>query len=330
MTVTEPVRVGLVGCGRLAELGYVPAASLTPGVEVVAVADPSADRREAVAALAVMSGAPVEAHPDAAALLAGTPVDAVVLATPAAVHLADAERAVAAGVPVLVEKPPAPGAVGAAALAALGGEVRVGFNRRFDPAVAAIRAATPARGRLDLDLAIRYRRASWSPHVVRDEVLLDLVPHLVDLSRWLTGSEVASVVAGELTADHVELELVLGRGRAHVVASSASRHEERAVVRDGSGRTVAEHRVGGTLGAVAGRARAVGDRVRGRSSTHPLVSSLAGQLQAFAAAVRGADAGALATAADGAAAMCVIDAARTSASAGGAAVPVPDLREPSC
>lgn len=330
MSVPEPVRVGLVGCGRLAEQGYVPAASLTPGVEVVAVADPSVERRGAVAALAARSGAPVGTHPDAAALLAGTPVDAVVLATPAAAHLADAEHAVAAGIPVLVEKPPAPDAVGAAALAALGGEVRVGFNRRFDPAIAAIRAATPSSGPLDLDLAIRYRRASWSPHVVRDDVLLDLVPHLVDLARWLTGSEVASVATDELTADHAELRLRLGRGRARLVAASASSHEERVLVRDAGGRTVAEHRVGGPLGAVAGRVREVADRARGRSAPHPLVSSLAAELEAFAGAVRGADAGALATAADGVAAMCVVDAARTSASAGGAAVPVPDLREPSC
>jgi len=328
--VSGPVRIGLVGCGRLAEQGYVPAAGVARDVRLVAVADPSADRRAAVAAVAARPGAPVEAHADAAALLAGTPVDAVVLASPAAAHLADAELAVAAGVPVLVEKPPAPDAVGAAALAALGGGVRVGFNRRFDPAVAAVRDRVPATGPLDLDLAIRYRRASWSAHVVRDEVLLDLVPHLVDLARWLTGSDVTSVAAPDLTSDHVELQLGLGRGRARVAASADSLHEERIVVRDGSGRTVAAHRVGGPVGAVAGRVRALGDRARGRTTTHPLVASLAAQLEAFATAARGTETPPLASAAAGVAAMCVVDAARTSAGAGGAAVPVPDLREPTC
>jgi len=329
MRAGAPVRLGLVGCGRLAEQGHVPAAALA-GVEVVAVADPAADRREAVARLAGGSGAPVATHADVAALLAGTPVDALVLATPAAAHLADARLAVAAGLPVLVEKPPAPDAVGASALAALGEGVRIGFNRRFAPAIADIRAAMPPDGPLELDLAIRYRRASWSAHTVRDEVLLDLVPHLVDLARWLTGTEVTSVAAVGLGPDHADLQLGLGRGRAHVVASADARHEERVVVRDGQGRTIAGHRVGGPVRAVAGRVQALGNRAAGRAPTHPLVASLVAELDAFAAAVRGADAGALATAADGVAAMCVVDAARTSARAGGAAVPVPDLREPTC
>jgi len=85
------------------------------------------------------------------------------------------------------------------------------------------------------------------------------------------------------------------------------------------------------VGAVVGRARSAVDRVRGRDAAHPLAASLAAQLDALAAAVRGEPAGELATAADGVAAMAVVDAARTSAATGGAPVPVPDLREqPTC
>ncbi|HEX4901305.1 MAG TPA: Gfo/Idh/MocA family oxidoreductase [Acidimicrobiales bacterium] len=327
MSVSDPVRLGLVGCGRLAELGHVPAAARSVDVEVVAVADPDPGRRSHVASLA---GTAVGSYPDLPSLLAGSAVDAVVLATPATAHLADAERVVAAGLPVLVEKPPAPDAIGAAALAALGDGVFVGFNRRFDPAIAPLRPAVPATGPLDLDLAIRYRRASWSAHTVRDEVLLDLVPHLVDLARWLTGSDVTSMAATEVHPDHAELQLGLGRGRARVVASADALHEERVVVRDAADRELAAHRTGGPLDAVAGRVRALRHRAAGRSPVHPLVVSLAAELDAFAGAVRGAGPGQLATAADGLAAMCVVDAARTSAGAGGAPVPVPDLREPSC
>ncbi|MFP5320917.1 MAG: Gfo/Idh/MocA family protein [Acidimicrobiia bacterium] len=323
--MSGPLRLGLVGCGRLAELGYVPAAALAADVELVAVADPDPQRRAAVAELAGAT-----AHPDAASLLGVGEVDAVVLATPAAHHLADAERAVEAGVPVLVEKPPGPDALGALALMRLGPSVRVGFNRRFDPAVAAVRAALPATGPLDLHLSIAYRRASWSAHTVRDEVLLDLVPHLVDWARWLTGADVSSVAASELVPDRAVLSLGLGRGRATVVAAADRLHEERVEVRDAAGALVARHRTGGPVGAVLGRARAVADRAAGRSTPHPLAASLAAQLQAFAAAVRGDDPGELATADDGLAAMAVVDAARTSATAGGAPVPVIDLREPTC
>lgn len=326
-----PVRLGLVGCGRLAEQGYVPAVARCAAVELVAIADPDRDRRESVAArVRGATGQVVSAHADAASLLSSGSVGALVLATPVATHLADVERAAAAGVPVLVEKPPAADAVDAAALAAVGGQVWLGFNRRFELPVADLRARIPTSGRLDVELRLTYRRASWGAHTVRDDVVLDLVPHLADLARWLTGSEAGSVAAEELTPDRARLQVELARGRARILAAADRLHEERIVVRAAGGRPVAGHRTGGPLGAVLGRVDAVRALASGRPAPHPLVASLAAQLTAFAAAVRGDDPGPLATPADGVAAMCVIDAARTSGRAGGTPVTVPDLREPTC
>lgn len=321
-----PLRLGLVGCGRLAEQGYVPAVHRAVGVEIVAVADTDPGRRRTVAALV---GGEVSVHADAAALVGSAAVEALVLATPVAHHVADAELAVAHDLPVLVEKPPAPDGAGARALAALGDGVRIGFNRRFDPAVAALRRTLPP-GPLDLDLSIAYRRASWSAHTVRDEVVLDLVPHLVDWARWLTGGDVVSVAAGHLAPDRAVLELGLGRGRATVTAAADRLHEERIEVRGAGGAVVARHHAGGPVGALTGRVRSVASRLRDGDAPHPLAESLAAQLDAFAVAVRGEDAGSLATAADGVAAMAVVDAARASAAAGGAPTSVLDLREPTC
>jgi hypothetical protein len=91
-------------------------------------------------------------------------------------------------------------------------------------------------------------------------------------------------------------------------------------LRDGAGRLLARHRLGGLVAAVRGRLG---------GGTDTLVMSLAGQLAAFAAAAQG-DGGQdaegpapLATATDGHAAMIVIDAARASAARGGRPVPVP-------
>jgi myo-inositol 2-dehydrogenase/D-chiro-inositol 1-dehydrogenase len=325
--MTAPLRLGLVGCGRLAEQGYVPAGARTAAVDIVAVADPDPARRRTIAGLV---DGDVSTHADAAALLADAAVDAVVLATPAAHHLADAELAVRRGRPVLVEKPPAPDAAGARALADLGPGVRVAFNRRFDPAVARLRRDLPTSGPLDLDLAITYRRASWSAHVVRDDVVLDLVPHLVDWARWLSRSEVRSVTALELEPDAAVLDLELDRGRATVTAAADRLHEERIEVRGAAGAPLARHRTGGPVGAVTGRARALAGRLRGAAEPHPLAASLAAQLDDFARVVRGDVPTALATAADGVAAMAVVDAARTSAAAGGTTISVHDLREPTC
>ena len=72
--------------------------------------------------------------------------------------------AATAGVAVLVEKPPALDAAGAAALAALTPPPWVGFNRRYDPGAQRVRAAIPAEGDVDLRLEISYRRRSWRAH----------------------------------------------------------------------------------------------------------------------------------------------------------------------
>jgi hypothetical protein len=127
------------------------------------------------------------------------------------------------------------------------------------------------------------------------------------------------------------LGVALGRGRARLVAAADRLHEELVEVRDERGVLVARHHAGGPVGAVLGRVRGALGQARGRPAPHPLATSLAAQLEAFASVVRGGSGGALATAADGVAAMDVIGAARASAAAGGAPVPVPDLREqPTC
>lgn len=291
--------IGLVGCGRLAEVGYLPALRVARGVRLGAVADPDPQRRERVAG-------DVPAFEGADALLAQAAVDALVLTSPAAAHLDDAWRAVAAGVAVLVEKPPAPDAAGAAALAALDPAPWVAFNRRFGAGQRAVHAALPATGSLELRLELCYRRAGWGAHVVGDDALLDLAPHLVDLARWLSGGEVSEVQRATLSHERAELDLTLERGRARIRCAADRPYRELIEARDARGALMARHSEGGLVAGLRAR-------VRARNAPHPLVTSLTAQLEAFAQAVRGAPGGALATAADGHAVMTVLDAARARA-----------------
>ena len=315
------VRIGLVGCGRLAVLGYAPALRRAPGVALVAVADPDHRRRaEVLVAHGDLRAGRVMAFPSAAALLGEVEVDALVLATPAHLHVADAARAVAAGVAVLVEKPPAEDLGGARGLAALDPAPWVGFNRRFDPGVRAVRAAVPPVGDLDLTVAISYRRRSWGAHVAHDDALLDLGPHLVDQARWLTGAEVTSVTASEVTHERAALELHTTRGLVRVLARADGVHRELIDLRDAAGRSLARHVVGGPVDAVRGRLQ------RG---PHPLVLSLTAQVAALGRVLAGADEPDLGTAADGVAVMGALHAARASMAAGGEDVAVPpDLTVP--
>ena len=295
--VTRPVRIGLVGAGRLAEVGYLPAAAAARDVVLAAVAEPDPVRRDRVAAL----GGGLPAFINAAALLAGADVDAFVLASPAAVHLGDARIGAAAGLPVLVEKPPAPDRADATALAALEPAPYVAFNRRFDPAIAALRAATPAGAEVAVVAEIAYRHGGWGAHAVADDALLDLGPHLVDLVRWITGADVTRVRRASVTRERAEFDLELGVARARIRCATDRLHRERVEVRHRDGTLVGRHRVGGPVNAVLGRLR---------PGPHPLVESLTAELEAFARTVRGDLDPVLGRAADGVAVMAVLDEVR--------------------
>jgi predicted dehydrogenase len=317
----DVLRLGLVGCGRLAERGYVPAIAGLDGVDLAAVVDPDRDRRRGVAALAAPESSrgaisttrretaaggirrrvavPPRQHERLDALLGAGRIDAVVIASPPAHHLADAELAAAAGLPCLVEKPPAPDLAGAERLAELDPAPWIGFNRRFSHGRELI-DSVPAEGELELALEIRYRRASWRALAVSDDALVDLGPHLVDLALLLTGSDGAEVRMVTTSPARAELEIETARGPATIRCANDRAHRERVVIRRRDGDAVAISDTGGLARALAGRLR------RGE---HPLVLSLRRQLAAFAAAARGGDPGLLSTAEDGARAMRVIAAA---------------------
>jgi predicted dehydrogenase len=306
------LRLGIVGCGRLAESGYLPALARVDGLMLVAVADPDRVRRDHVAALAARTPS-VGAFPDARALAAAADLDVAIVASPVAAHLDDARALADAGVITLVEKPPAPDAAGARALGSVDPAPWIGFNRRFDAGAQQLRDALPTSGDLDLDVAIHYRRASWRAHAVHDDALLDLGPHLVDWATWITGSSVTAVGDATVERDRAACTLTLTRGRARVVAECDRPHRELITVRDATGARLGRHTVGG-IGA--------GLRARVARGPHPLVASLAAQLAAFAEAARGGPAGSLATADEAAAVMAAIDSARLSAAGGGRTVPV--------
>jgi predicted dehydrogenase len=284
------LRLGLVGCGRIAERGWIPATTRVGGVRLTGVADLDPARCSAVA-----PGVP--AFPEAAELRGH--VDAVVIATAPAAHL-EVARALE-GLPAIVEKPPAPDGDGARALTELDPPPFTGFNRRFDSGVFALRKRLRGRSvARRLRLRLHYSRDDWAHVEARDEdALLDGAPHLIDLARWIADADVERVRADTVERDACVLELDLG-GMSATVECRLDRPWRELVegYAPPGRRPIARHRRGG--------------RVRLRRSD-ALVSSVAAQLAAFADAVAGRGAGELATAADGARVMETIDAARASA-----------------
>lgn len=300
------MRLGIAGCGRIAERGYVPAALAAEDVTVAGFADPDAGRLQRCRELLERGGGEDALAVASARELLEQPLDLLVIAVPAAHHLALAEEAAAAGVRCLVEKPPAPDLAGAEGLAALNPSPFLAFNRRFLQG-AELREAIPDEGWLELDLELRFRREAWGAHESRDEALLDAGIHLIDLACYLASAEPIAVRDAQVAPERASLELELARGRARIACATDKGHREAVAVRNRAGKALARSAWGGLrsrLGGLAGR-------------PDPLARSLQRQLEALrdgSPVVAGA--------ADGVAAMAVVEAARRSAALGGAEVTV--------
>jgi predicted dehydrogenase len=304
----KPVRIGLVGCGRLAEFGYIPAFRRAPGVALAGIVDIDPSRCRLLAP-------ETPCYDNLQPLIRGKEIDALIVAAPTRFHLEYARCAAEAGLPSLVEKPPGVDTKEAAALLSLTPTPWIGFNRRFEEGVTALKERLHHGQGFQLRLELQYRRATWKPFDMHDDALLDLGPHLIDLARWLTASEVCSVRAQSLGERHAEFELGLRGGKAVVACSTNRPYRERIEIRDTrDGRLLASHRRGGIVSGIMARLRP--------NSANPLVTSLALELEAFARAVRGRPSGSLASAADGLAVMSTIEAVRRSAAGAGAGVSI--------
>ncbi|GAA4972955.1 Gfo/Idh/MocA family oxidoreductase [Kineococcus glutinatus] len=190
------VRIGIAGVGRIGAM-HAANAVTTPGVSSVVLADVDAGRARAVA-----GGLGAEVAAGGAQLLRSG-IDGLVVATGTAEHPALVEAAVDAGIPVLCEKPVAPDVASSlpllAHVAARGGVVRVGHQRRFDRGYAEAKRALDA-GELGWLHALRAVTCDQTPPPVAfiatsGGLFRDCSVHDVDVIRWLTGREVVEVVA---------------------------------------------------------------------------------------------------------------------------------------
>ncbi|MGI8461776.1 MAG: Gfo/Idh/MocA family protein [Solirubrobacterales bacterium] len=308
--MTTPVRIAIAGCGRISEIGYVPALKHVGETELCALSDPNQRRREQLASAAGPAAPPT--FSSVAEMFGEVLPDVLVVASPPQLHVEHAELAAEAGVPALVEKPPGRGTEEAKRLTRLSQPAWIGFNRRFSH-LRTVADLVPERGALSLTLRISYRRASWRAHEVEDDALDDLGPHLADLAACLFGGRLSEARASSVSPEHAEVEFRGERGRALLLCETDSAWREKVEVRDAQERILARS-VHGGLGRNLG--------LRLRRGEHPLVISLARQLRAVVAAVRGDGDSGLATADDGVAAMRALDAARRSAAAAGTVMPV--------
>ena len=196
------VRVGVLGCGRIARLAHLSALGAMAGVRVAALGDRDPAARAGAARL--VPGARV--HASMNALLDDPDLDAVVIAVPPPAHREAAVAAFARGLHVYLEKPIAPTLADAESIIAAwrgaGTAGAIGFNLRFNRLYREMRAAIED-GSIGVPVTVRTSWVSRWPDAAAWHVspaagggaLLELATHHVDLCRFLLDTEVADASA---------------------------------------------------------------------------------------------------------------------------------------
>jgi myo-inositol 2-dehydrogenase / D-chiro-inositol 1-dehydrogenase len=188
--------IALLGAGRI---GQVHARSIraNPDSKLVAVADVAAD---AASKLAAQHGAEVRTVDE---ILADATIDAVLIATSTDTHADLIERATQAGKAVLCEKPVDLTLERALKCQARARETRkpvmIGFNRRFDPNFAALKAAFDGGeiGRAELLSVTSFDPAPPPVSYIKVSggLFRDMMIHDFDIACWLMGGAPAKVTA---------------------------------------------------------------------------------------------------------------------------------------
>lgn len=202
--MTEKLRVGLIGAGRIGRVHAQTIAHRVPTAQVVAVADVNS---EAANALAAQVGA--IAVTDPRHVLDDPGIDAVLICSATDTHSRQIMDAAAAGKHVFCEKPIdyslAKIDAALAAVARAGVKLQVGFNRRFDANYARVRRAL-VEGEIGTPHLLHIISRDPAPPPlsyvrVSGGIFLDMTIHDFDMARFLLGEVTEVYTAAGVLVD---------------------------------------------------------------------------------------------------------------------------------
>jgi myo-inositol 2-dehydrogenase/D-chiro-inositol 1-dehydrogenase len=195
---TATLRVGVIGVGRIGRMHAELLSRQVPGAAVTRLHDAyEPNLRE------VSDRLGIAATSDLDELLGAGDVDAVAICTSTDTHADLIVAAASAGKAIFCEKPVSLDLAevdrALAAVEEAGVPFQIGFNRRFDPAHAAVAAAVASGEVGEPQLARISSRDPEPPPLayvrVSGGIFLDMTIHDFDMARYVTGSEVVEVYA---------------------------------------------------------------------------------------------------------------------------------------
>jgi len=238
-------RIGLMGCGTVADYGHLPTIKDTPGLELHAVFDPDPDRLDAAR---LKFDVPVASGDVDTFMQSG--IDAVAITSPVPFHLSNLRDAARHGKHVLCEKPLAKSEDECREMIDLADRAGVmlftGFDYRFSPVALEIRRMVREGAVGDVrSLRLiyiwnnhgKYQRGSSGEPVLNERrrgrmleggPMVDCGVHQIDLARFWLGSEVVDWTAAGAwvddyqAPDHIYLHMDHANGAHTAVEMSYS------------------------------------------------------------------------------------------------------------
>jgi len=194
--LTTPFRLGLAGAGRMGR-NHVQALTGSDQVRVTAIAEPAAATRSS------MPSTDAAIHADLDSMIDAGGLDGVLVCVPSDQHLETVRRLVAAGLPILCEKPvgvaPREAREAARLTAAASLPFQVGFWRRFVPELKRLQEQMASGGFGGVYLVACYQWDGQPPgaqfRAHSGGIFVDMGVHEFDQARWLTGQEVGALTA---------------------------------------------------------------------------------------------------------------------------------------
>jgi myo-inositol 2-dehydrogenase / D-chiro-inositol 1-dehydrogenase len=213
------IRIGLIGAGIMGADHARIFTEEIPGTTLQVICD--ADQTRAKCAADATGAKHIASDP--LAVINDSSVDAVVIAAPDQLHAPLTLACIAAGKPVLCEKPLSQNT--AECLAVLDAEekrgirlVQVGFMRRFDPSYTEIKTLL-TRGDLGKALMFHCFHRNVAPaYDFRPEMAIcNSAPHEFDVARWMLDSDFKSIsvfrppIGGETAPVFIVLQTIAGQ-----------------------------------------------------------------------------------------------------------------------
>lgn len=217
------IKLALIGAGRIANV-HAKAIAASADARLVAVTDPVAKAAESLAAA---FGCKV-LDPDAIA--ADKDIDGVLVCTPTDTHADLIEKFARAGKHVFCEKPVDLDLARAEEVVAIaekaGVKLMLGFNRRYDPNFAGVRAAID-EGRIgDVEMVTITSRDPGAPDMSYASrsggIFRDMTIHDLDMARFMLGEEPVLVSAHASVLVKPELKEIGDFDSATVILETAS------------------------------------------------------------------------------------------------------------